>query len=364
MEYRRLGRSGLQVSTLSIGAMRLPKEDEAAVTLLRQAIDAGCNYIDTSLGYGDSELKLGLALKDGYRDKVVLSTKCSPWIFKEEGYTAGADDARRKIDQQLERLQVEYLDFYQVWNIDSAESYAAAIAPDGVVAGINRAMDEGLVRHIAFTTHAPLPVMHQAIDSGLFEAITVSYHLLNREVEEIMAHAATADLGVVVMNPMGGGVLGAESAVLRDLLRELSWSSKALALRFVLDHPAVTTAICGFSRPSDVTENAAIAAGSGLKAEQRARLAAGVAAIETRRRCTQCGYCMPCEHGVLIKNIFAHLTNAELFGLLDAARERYANWKPEWKADVCTQCGACEEKCTNRLPIREELARAHTLLSG
>ena len=365
MQYRTLGRSGLDTSVLSIGAMRLPKDDEEAVALIRRAIDAGCNYIDTSLGYGDSELKLAKALRGGYRERVILSTKCSPWIHQEEGYTASADDTRRKIDQQMRRLEVDYLDFYQVWNVTGEDTYQQAIAPDGVVAGIRRAMDEGLVRHIGATTHAPLDVMHQMIDSGIFEAITVSYYLINREVEEVMEHAHRANVGIVVMNPIGGGLLGADSPVIRGLVPESGLPAAALALRFVLDHPHVTTAISGFAKMSDVEQNVAIANGEPLSSAQREKLAAGVAKLEEKGRkiCTQCGYCMPCKQGVLIKDILGLANRGEWFGLLDAVRAKYANFKPEWRADACTQCGACEEKCPNDVPIREQLARAHEQLS-
>jgi uncharacterized protein len=365
MEYRRLGRSGYDVSALSIGAMRFPKDDDAAVAVIRRAIDLGCNYIDTSLGYGDSELKLARALRGGYRERVVLSTKCSPWILQEEGYTASASDARKKIDHQMKRLEVDVLDFYQVWNVTDEKVYAQATAPDGMITAIRKAMDEGLVRHIAVTTHAPLELMHRMIDDGIFEAITVSFHLLNREVDEVMAHAHEKNMGVVVMNPFGGGTLAAESPIIRGFVPELGYSTKTLALRFVLDHPHVTTAICGFERLSDVEENIASSALPPLTPDQRARLAAGIAGIEpeAKKFCTQCGYCMPCDQGVLIKNLFAHVNNARLFGLIESARRRYADWKPEWKADRCTQCGKCEEKCTNKLAIREELEKAHELLS-
>jgi uncharacterized protein len=372
MQLRRLGRSGLAISPLSIGAMRFPRDEDAAIALIRRAIDLGCNYIDTSLGYGnekpdgylDSELRLAKALKDGYRERVYLSTKCSPWILQEEGYTASAADARRKIDLQMKRLEVDYLDFYQVWNITDADTFKLATRPDGMVTAIHQAMKAGLVRHIAVTTHAPLPVMHEIIDCGIFEAVTVSYHLLYRELEEVMAHAQRADMGVIVMNPMGGGTLGADSAVIRGFLPEFAGDSRTLALKFVLDNPDVTTAICGFERISDIEQNIAAAGLPPLTAEQRGRLAAGVAALEPERKrfCTQCGYCMPCPEGVLIKNIFSHAANARLFGLLESAQMRYRNWKPEWKADRCTKCGVCEEKCTNKLSIRDELQSAHELL--
>ena len=232
--YRKLGRTGLDVSALSIGAMRLPKDDDEAVALLRAAIDGGCNYIDTSRGYGDSEIKVGKALKDGYRDKVYLSTKCSPWIFKEEGYTASADCTRAKIDDSMQRLDVDRLDFYQVWNIDSAETFAQARAKGNMVDAIHAAMDEGLIDHIAATTHAPEDVVFDMIDSGLFETITVTYHLLDRAREAVMTRACEKGIGVVVMNPMGGGALGADSPVIRDFLPQSGLSSKALALKFVL----------------------------------------------------------------------------------------------------------------------------------
>jgi predicted aldo/keto reductase-like oxidoreductase len=364
MELRRLGRSGLDISCVSIGAMRLPKDDQQAVALVRHAIDRGCNYIDTSIGYPDSERKLGLALQDGYRAKVHLSTKSSPWIHQQEGYTASADDARRKIDEQMRVLQVDYLDFYQVWNITDADSYRQAIEPGGMVDGIHRAMEEGLVRHIGATTHAPREIMLQAIDSGLFESMTFSYFLLNRELEDVLEHAHRQDVGVVIMNPVGGGMLTVTSDVIQAILPEVDLSTAGTALRFVLDNPHVTTAICGFERASDVDENVRVAGSPGLTAEQRARLVAGVSKLEEqgRRVCTQCGYCMPCEQGVLIKDILKLANNARLFGLLEASRARYRNFKPEQRADACTQCGACEEKCTNNTPIREELAKAHQLL--
>jgi len=284
VQYRKLGNTGLDVSVLSIGAMRLPKEMDEAVALLRQAIDAGCNYIDTSRGYGDSELKLAAALTDGCREKVILSTKCSPWIYKEEGYTAGADDARRKIDDSMQRLAVDRLDFYQVWNVDNAENYAKAIAPGAMVDGIRKAMDEGLVDHIAATTHAPEPVVLGMIDSGLFETITVTYHLLDRRRERVMARAHDKGVGVVVMNPMGGGVLGHPSRVIREFLPESQLSSQALSLKFVLDNPHVSCAISGLSKPSDVVENVQAAETAPLSAAQRDRLAGGPTRPARRRR--------------------------------------------------------------------------------
>ena len=138
-------RSGLKVHPVSIGAMRLP-EEEKAIPLIRQAIDAGMIYIDTSRGYGDSEIKLGKALKDGYREKVILSSKWSPWNTKlEDNDDTMADRTYKKLLESMKRLDVEYLDFYQIWSINNPEQYKLATIKDGMLDGIFRAMDQGLV---------------------------------------------------------------------------------------------------------------------------------------------------------------------------------------------------------------------------
>jgi len=367
VEYRKLGRTGLEVSALSIGAMRLPKDDDEAVALLRAAIDGGCNYIDTSRGYGDSEIKVGKALKDGYREKVFLSTKCSPWIFEEEGYTASADCTRAKIDDSMQRLDVDRLDFYQVWNIDSAETFEQARAKGNMVDAIHKAMGEGLVDHIAATSHAPEDVVFDMIDSGLFETITVTYHLLDRAREAVMTRACEKGIGVVIMNPMGGGALGADSPVIRDFLPESHLASKALALKFVLDSPHVTTAISGFSKPSDVEENLAALDLPALSPAQRDELACRAGVIEAKGKtfCTQCGYCRDaCEANINIPHIFSLVNRAKLYAMTDWARASYARMKPERRADHCTACAQCEPKCTNNLSIAEELAKAHELLTA
>ena len=118
-------RCGFCVPTVNIGTMRLPEDHDEAVALIRHAIDSGMRYIDTSCGNVISLIKVGKALKDGYREKVILSTKCSPWItMVEETDDTSADCTRRRIEESMARLDVNYLDFYQVWNSDSREHYA------------------------------------------------------------------------------------------------------------------------------------------------------------------------------------------------------------------------------------------------
>ena len=142
-------RSGLKVTPVSIGAMRLPGDTIEAVELIRYAIDNGLKYIDTSRGYGDSEFVLGCALQDGYREKVYLSTKSSPWTIKFGPDDDGsAESIVRRIKEQLVRLKTDFLDFYQVWSIASPEHWETAVKPGGIVDGIKEAKKQGLVKHI------------------------------------------------------------------------------------------------------------------------------------------------------------------------------------------------------------------------
>ena len=174
---------------------------------MRQAIDAGLIYIDTCRGYGDSEIKVGKSLKDGYRDKVILSTKWSPWVRKiEEDDDASADCTYKRIIESMERLDVEYLDFYQIWSISKKEHYEQAVAVGGMLDGIKRAVKEGLVGHIGFTTHdSPENVSRYIDEADWCEAILFTYNVLNQTYQEVIAKAHSRGIATVVMNPAGGG---------------------------------------------------------------------------------------------------------------------------------------------------------------
>ena len=200
MEYRRLGRSGLQVSTLSIGAMRLPKEDDAAVALLRQAIDAGCNYIDTSLGYGDSELKLALALKDGYRDKVFLMTK-------HRGRDAKL--AQVHLEDSLKRLDVDVIDLWQFHEVIHPK-YVGEIYNEGALEFALKARDEGKIKHIGYTGHHYPFIMRELLEKGFpFETVQMplnpyDHHFRSFE-QGLLPLALEKNLGIIAMKTNGGG---------------------------------------------------------------------------------------------------------------------------------------------------------------
>ncbi len=370
MELRPFGkRSGLEVAPVSIGAMRLPDDCSDAVALIRHAIDAGMCYIDTSRGYGESEFKLGRALKDGYREKVILSTKCSPWIKKVRPDDDGsADSVRRRIDEQMLRLDVEYLDFYQVWNLCNREAWETVTKKGGMVEGIRKAMDEGLVRHTGFTTHDTVENLLDYLDMADWaEVILCTYNFLNRTYEPVLEKAHANGLGTIVMNPVGGGKLTENSAIIMEVAETLGVASVPdLAVRYVLSNPNVDTILCGMQKSSDVDATIAAARQPSLSGDQLATINTFFASQsrESVSFCTGCKYCMPCPAGINIPGILGALYDARFLGLTEEARRVYARVTKDVAPDACTDCGACEEACTQHLSIREALREAMDLLAG
>ena len=355
-------RCGLQVAPLSIGGMRFPGDVVDAVALIRHAIDSGMRYIDTCRAYGESEFILSRALKDGYREKVFLSTKCSPWIRKiKDSDDGSADSVRRRIEEQMLRLDVDYLDFYQVWNVNNPEAWEIATRKGGMVDGIRKAMDEGIVKHTGFTTHeAPEKLVKYLDEADWCEILLVSYNMMKLDYAPALEAARKHAIGTIVMNPCGGGTLAESSPVLGDLAKEVGAASVAdMAVRFVLSNPNVDTMLCGMSKPQDVDDSIASVGRGPFSEEQVARITAFFAQHSSKNVgfCTACKYCMPCPSGINIPAIMGAVYQDRFLGLKAGARQAY-RWAGKVKADACVKCGECETKCTQQLKIMSDMGYA------
>jgi len=362
MELRSFGRrSGLRVPRVSIGAMRLPRDLGDAVALVRHAIDRGLRYIDVSRGYGEAEWVLSHALRDGYRERVLLSTKWSPWVTQIRPDDAPtADCVRRRIEEQLGRLGTDYLDFYQVWNIEKREHYDQATAPGGMIDGIRQARAEGLVRHLGFTTHDTVPNLLEYLPRADWcEVLLVTYNLLNRTYAPVIAEAHRLVIGTIAMNPVGGGKLTEASPILMEIARAVgAISVPDLALRYLLSNPALDTFLCGMTRDTDVDDCLASLARGPLAAPAVAEIDAFLDRVDPQNAhfCTGCRYCLPCPQGIEIPAIMSCVYDQRFLGLAESASKRYASLKV--KAGACAECGQCEERCTQHLAIVKELAFA------
>ena len=249
MVYRTLGKTGLRVSQLGFGAMRLPMTGTGAearvdrglaIPMIRRAFEGGVTYIDTAVGYcnQDSQRVVGEALK-GWRDRIVLSTK---------NHYYGEDEKEwwRLLEQSLERLQVSSIDIYNHHGI-TWKAYTEQVAPR-VAQWMLKAQRQGLIKHICCSFHDTNEALLNLVRSGYPSVITLQYNLLDRQLEEGIAAAHEAGIGVVVMGPVAGGRLGDNSAVLNGLVPGIGRVPE-LALRFVLSNPNVTVALSGMTMP-------------------------------------------------------------------------------------------------------------------
>ena len=375
MQYTEFGKTGIKVSRLGFGCMRLPYtetegkkvfNEEESIRMMHRAMELGVNYFDTAPGYCDtiSEIIVGKALK-GRRDQVYLSTKYPTEV-------GTGDDYEKKLEISLKKLDTDYIDFYHFWGI-SLETWEKKLdTPDGPLARALKLRDQGVIRHISFSFHDKPENMMEIIrrGQGQLASVLCQYNLLDRANEDAIAFAHEQGLGVTIMGPVGGGRLGAPSQVIQDLLPGKVQSSAEMALRFVMNNPNVNIALSGMSSMEMVEENARVASDmSPLSAEENARVDA---MLEENRRlaelyCTGCNYCMPCPKGLNIPEIFKMMNYHRVYGLTDYAKKTYAaigsgNLKFQ-NAASCVGCGQCEKKCPQHLHIREQLRVTHDTLS-
>ncbi len=377
MQYRDFGNSGVKVSALGFGAMRLPQErikgksqikQEKSVEIMQRAFELGVNYVDTAYNYneGESELAVGKALK-GWRERVYLSTKMPTWIVEKK------DDYRRFLEEQLERLKVEYIDFYH-FHFLNEDNFKNIVLKYDFLREARKAKDEGLIKHISFSSHDRPEFMKRIIDIGIFESVLCQYNLLDRSNEGVIAYAKEKGLGVAVMGPVGGGRL-ASSGILKEILTGSVKSTPELALRFVLANENVSVALSGMENMQMVEENLRVASLSRPLSNEELQTIKTF--IKERRKkeeitCNMCEYCQPCPSQVAISRIFELMNYYRVYGLKEYARKQYqdigvgtldSGEKDEReKADACTECGRCEEQCPQRIEIIERLKEIHQVL--
>ncbi|MGQ9732481.1 MAG: aldo/keto reductase [Candidatus Zipacnadales bacterium] len=359
MQYREFGKTGIQLSALGWGLMRLPQDDEEAIRVIRHGIDLGINYLDTAPGYnnGWSERMLGEAIKGYDRSQLYLSTKNPLHCNTGKGW-------RERLEASLERIGVDYIDFYQVGHSMSWEAFENNFSQPGAgMEEAKRALEEGLIRHICLSCHDSPQNMLKLLQTGFFEGMTLQYNLLDRTNEPVIDYARENGLGIVVMGPVGGGRLGFPSERIQSMIPGGTASTPEIALRFVLANPGVTTAISGMNTIEMVEENVATASRQEpLTEEEKSTIAQ---ALEENRKlaelyCTGCNYCMPCPNNVGIPECFRLMNLHRVWGLTELAKQGYRRLGPDHRegwlpASACVECGQCEEKCPQNIPIIEQL---------
>jgi len=371
MIYRQYGKDGPEISRLGFGAMRLPRRNKNAgwesvnytrsVEVIRAALDAGVNFIDSHHNYheGKSEIAIGKALKGWKGHRVYIQTK-TPWYRGEP-----RKFYERLLYEALEKLGVDCIDVLlnhmlslKVWKKRGRQ----------FIRFTDWAIKRGLIRRRGFSSHDRVENIRKLIDTGEFSVVLLSYNWMNQEVKDLIARAAGKGMGVSIMNPVGGGTLSTPTPEIMRLLPGAK-SAAEIGLRWVLSTPGVTSALSGMNTLEQVAENAKVASRkTPMTAKQRRRMQARLdkIAAASQKFCTACGYCMPCRHGVDIPANFRLLDRVRFFGQVQLAKERYKRLKNhrdgDRSAEACRQCGECEPKCPIHVPIIKQLQEVSSLL--
>lgn len=384
MLYRKFGRTGLEVSALGYGCMRLPLvradakfhvdddeiDEREATKLLRWAIDHGVNYVDTAYAYhaGNSELFVGRALRDGYREKVHLATKLPSWLIRSR------EDMDRYLDEQLKKLQTDHIDFYLVHTL--TRIFWPNLLRHDLFPFLESALADGRIRNAGFSFHDDLDVFKEVVDAYDWSFCQIQYNYMDEQYQAGTAgleYAASRGLGVVVMEPLRGGrLVGNIPPAIRKVWdrAEPKRSPAEWAFRFLWDRPEISVVLSGMNRMEQVEENVRIAGEvlpHSLTAADRALIQEVREIYRSRIRvnCTGCRYCMPCPSGVNIPGCLTLLNNAHILDDVAGNRIFYnVHIGPTQNASNCTECGQCEEACPQGISIRAALKETAELFKS
>jgi predicted aldo/keto reductase-like oxidoreductase len=379
MKYRKFGKLDWKVSALGFGAMRLPVingdhaviNEPESIKMIRYAIDHGVNYIDSAYFYhrGNSEVLVSKALRDGYREKVRIATKLPCGDVHVE------QDIDRLFNEQKTRLQTNKVDFYLLHGLNKTEW--PKVRDFGVLKWAERKMAEGQIGHLGFSFHDDYNVFQEIIDAYDNWTMTqIQYNYMDEQTQagtKGLEYANKKGLAVVVMEPIRGGRLAKPPEKVAKI-----WAGAPVqrtpaewALRWVWNHPEVATALSGMGNMEQVIENLAYAEHSqphNLTSDELALISKARDAYVslTAVACTGCRYCMPCPNDVDIPRVFEFYNEAMIYDTVAEQRRMY-NFPGRFKdhrADKCTKCDQCVDKCPQKLAIPELLEKAHEFLTA
>jgi uncharacterized protein len=379
MQYRKLGSLGPMVSALGFGCMRLPTVDgipqspnidEAeTIRMIRHAVDEGVNYVDTAYPYhsGKSEVVTGQALRDGYRDKVILATKSPIWLIEKPA------DFDKYLAEQLARLQTDRIDFYLFHGLGT-ERWEGAVLKHNLIERAEAAVKDGRIGHIGFSFHDVPEAFKRLVDGyDGWDFCQIQYNYMDTENQAGTAglkYAASKGLAVIVMEPLLGGRLAVPPPAAADVFRASArgWSPAEWALQWLWDQTEVSTVLSGMKAMTEVEENLGAAGRSApgtLEAGDREVIERARKVLLERASipCTRCGYCQPCPSGVDIPRNFELYNECVIYDDPAIPRLWYTRFLEDGeKACACTACRACEEKCPQGIAISELMPEVHAVL--
>ena len=383
MLYRKIGKTDCEASVLSLGCMRLPMleqknppkdfferlravDEEKSLELIEYAINNGINYFDTAYMYhaGNSELILGKAIK-GKRDKLLITTKSPVMMIQKD------EDFDRILDEQLEKLGTDHLDFYLLHGLNK-DSWEKARGLKGLEF-LDKIKKDGRAQHVGFSFHDKTDVFKGIIDSYEWDVCQIQYNFFDEEYQagkEGLKYAASRDIGVIIMEPLRGGRF--TQRIPEGVQKiwdsaEVKRSPAEWGLRWVANHPEVSVVLSGMTSMEQLKENIKMADGFVPNSLTKKELEIISKAADAYRElmkvdCTSCSYCMPCPNGVNIPMVFSVYNDMYMFNDDMPAITYNTLIGPGQNGANCVECGECEEKCPQNIEIIENLKGAHETL--
>ena len=375
MKYRKLGELDLKVSALGFGAMRLPVIDdnsanidqEEAVEMIRYGIDNGINYVDTAWPYhqGESEKVVGKALKDGYREKVYLATKLPVWKCETEA------DLDKYFNQQLEKLQVEKIDFYLLHALNKERWQT--VKDLNIIEWGEEKKKEGKISYLGFSFHDSQQVFNKIIAAHNWDFCQIQYNYLDTEYQagrSGLQKAYNKGIGIVIMEPIRGGWLAQEPPQSAKELFESENPDRSpveWALHWLWSQKEPGVVLSGMSKLQQLKENLKTASESEIGLLSDSEFEMMEKAAEEMRgpiTCTRCEYCLPCPEAVNIPENFHLYNQAKLLDKGAEMAEKYLKMDAAARADNCVECGQCEPQCPQSLQIIELLKEVNEYFEG
>lgn len=372
MYYKQYGNTDMKVSAIGLGTLRYDEEDikagrlEKCAEIPLYALEKGINYWDTAPFYCDdkSEIVTGIALSQVKRSDVYVTSKTN---FNTIGYNPTRDDFRRRLEMSLERLKTDYIDFYHMWCMMNLESWEKHM--EVLYKFFEEAKSEGLIRNIAFSSHMQGNDIETVVETGKFKGMLIGYNALNYRFRQSGIEAAHKNgMGVVVMNPLGGGMIPQNPEAFQYLTEGTDLTVPQAALRFVASHKEITVTLAGCTTKEHIDD--AVKAVEGLEEKPAKEIVKTYEdkGVSLNNLCTGCGYCVKgCPKKIEIPK-FMDAYNQYIFaGKQECILRRLdSHWDMEKeiaqnKAKECIACGKCEKACTQHLPIIERLKEIATL---
>ena len=377
MKFKKIPAFDKQLSIMGLGTMRLPQKEidgvkhidqEKAVELIRYAIDHDVTYIDTAKPYhrGQSEKTIGIALREGYREKVNLVTKLTPWMVKKK------EDIEIFFEEQLEDLQTEYIDIYLLHYLNK-DNWKKFLSLD-IFAYLEKKKKEGRIKHIGFSFHDNYETFVEIIDSYNWDCCQVQMNILDAEIQATMKgikYAGSKNISVIVMEPLKGGKLACNipAEVMELCMVRGNKSLIELSFEWLYDIPEVAVILSGASDIEQLNQNMKIFNGLSSVIMQSEELQLVGEIVEIYKKnikvdCSGCNYCMPCPSLVLIPTIFQLYNEAHQFR--DYKKSLMDYWSSVMtrggSGDECVSCGICVEKCPQGLSIPSLVKDAHQFI--